>query len=99
MVKPVTESGLEVVEPSPVHATTTDSELEALRQEQLKIQDERQRLSRMPALNIEERRIRQRIKQISGSTCTFSVLQSTRTLGNLLTRYELELFDGDNYYP
>lgn len=59
------ESGLEVAEhQSPTHASS-EAELEALRQEHQRIQAERQRLSRMQALDEEERRVRQRMEQIA----------------------------------
>lgn len=62
----VAESGLEVAErQSPIYPAVSQAELEALRQEHTRIQDERQRLSRMQALDEEERRVRQRIEQIS----------------------------------
>jgi hypothetical protein len=65
------ESDLEVAEqPSHMRSSVTNPELEALRQEQLRIQDERQRPSRIQALDEEARRVRQRIEQISGGTGT-----------------------------
>lgn len=64
----IPESGLEVVEqPHHTHPPATNAELEALRQEHQRIQDERQRLSRLQALDEEERRVRERIEQISSS--------------------------------
>ncbi|TID25348.1 hypothetical protein E2P81_ATG04448 [Venturia nashicola] len=62
----VPDSGLKVAEQqSPTHPAVSHAELEALRHEHQRIQDERQRLSRMQALDEEERRVRQRIEQIS----------------------------------
>ncbi|QDS75756.1 hypothetical protein FKW77_008595 [Venturia effusa] len=62
----IPESGLEVMEHhSPAPAAMTNEELEALRQEHQRIQDERQRLSRLQALDEEERRVRQWIEQMS----------------------------------
>lgn len=61
----IPESGLEVAEhQSPAHPAASHAELEALRQEHQRIQDERQRLSRIQALDEEERRVGQRIEQI-----------------------------------
>lgn len=62
----IPESGLEVAEhQSAAYHDASHTELEALRQEHQRIQDERQRLSRIQALDEEERRVRQRIEQIS----------------------------------
>jgi hypothetical protein len=64
----IPESGFEIVEqPQHTHPSATNAELEALRQEHQRIQDERQRLSRLQALDEEERRVRERIEQISSS--------------------------------
>lgn len=64
----IPEAGLEVVDHPSQGPEIDHIELERLQQEQLRIQVERQRLSRLQALDEEENRIKLRIEQVAGGS-------------------------------